>query len=783
MMETGDVVVTVEHCHGCHRHRMTTRHDPEVYLRHANAVREILIEILQEAPIRLAIVLKKTKIRCKALPRGGVGNGATGATANAARQWRVGAFEIQVAARHPDRAHQLHVRVVHSKLASGRWPRLETGAQLPTRVKATLASWGFESNRREVSSVDDATLGSKGAGSETPSEYHRPPVCARISWEFDNRDSLLCAAAPAVPVPPSERHADSNIHASDNNHGNSKTRAGRASTSASSGVDAQQRRGQTRPHGTSGRAGAATVANGDLGDAPLASPGGSAGGGIFEAGTTVGEASGRSFGEEGRDEVAGDGGGIPDASDGAGASFDVAIGRKSVAGPPENAPAIAVAAANSAGSSAATKARTTPLGLHRSGSREDDSDEGKQGTPEDTGLFRSVRPEPLVDASDYDSELGDRAPDVDVSDVDRVDDTPPRSGRGRRRKSGGEDGGYPALSARESNSGDVSRISSLMCSVRGLQGENVQSRPVGEVQGAPHIPNEVRGERVDIDAGGNRASTRVVEGNPASADGGESFADSVWSNSNKSRGSPKTEGEAISTLEAPPIPVGYDGQEKSTPTSREGADSGETLTDNRTAAEPQRLKFLAPASSHLGAHTRGQGHGVSDDGGGGDEGSGRSVASLVHAGVVDPTSKVATQHAPAATEIANTSDVESRRSIGYPETGEVGGRGKKPPVGVPSTARREHDGAAEDDEYGSDFASQDDSSVEEVHEGSSISEGSPPLVLPREDSDIAKIGEEFQWPDAEYIERVVEEDEEDGVDEEGEEEYGDDFDDDGGDFA
>ena len=29
-METGDVVVTVEHCHGCHNHRMTTRHDPEV---------------------------------------------------------------------------------------------------------------------------------------------------------------------------------------------------------------------------------------------------------------------------------------------------------------------------------------------------------------------------------------------------------------------------------------------------------------------------------------------------------------------------------------------------------------------------------------------------------------------------------------------------------------------------------------------------------------------------------------------------------------------------------
>lgn len=57
---------------------------------------------------------------------------------------------FQVASRHPSRAHLLHVRVVHSKLASGRWPRLETDAHLPRRVKATLASWGFESNRRKA---------------------------------------------------------------------------------------------------------------------------------------------------------------------------------------------------------------------------------------------------------------------------------------------------------------------------------------------------------------------------------------------------------------------------------------------------------------------------------------------------------------------------------------------------------------------------------------------------------------------------------------------------------
>lgn len=69
----------------------------------------------------------------------------------------------QVAARHPSRAHLLQARVVHSKLASGRWPRLETDAQLPTRVKAALASWGFASNRREASSAD-AGLNGEGDG-------------------------------------------------------------------------------------------------------------------------------------------------------------------------------------------------------------------------------------------------------------------------------------------------------------------------------------------------------------------------------------------------------------------------------------------------------------------------------------------------------------------------------------------------------------------------------------------------------------------------------------------
>lgn len=74
----------------------------------------------------------------------------------------------------------LQVRVVHSKLACGRWPRLETDAHLPARVKATIASWGFESNRPNVSSVD-ASLGGKGK-SMGGWRSKIPLVVARSAW-------------------------------------------------------------------------------------------------------------------------------------------------------------------------------------------------------------------------------------------------------------------------------------------------------------------------------------------------------------------------------------------------------------------------------------------------------------------------------------------------------------------------------------------------------------------------------------------------------------------------
>ncbi|CAB1117179.1 unnamed protein product [Ectocarpus sp. CCAP 1310/34] len=213
-MEKGDVVVTVEHCHGCHRHRMTTRHDPQpiqpsnpsplvrigdaihcigqglygddppatcrllyvpfdpkVYLSHANAVKELLIESLRELPVRLAVVLKKSPLRSRTLSPGGDGGGSGSANASATtlRRRRVGALEVQVAARHPNRGHQLHAQVIHSKLASGRWPRLGTSTCLPNRVRRALESWGFKTDKREIGGTrkDENITGEAGVVTKT----------------------------------------------------------------------------------------------------------------------------------------------------------------------------------------------------------------------------------------------------------------------------------------------------------------------------------------------------------------------------------------------------------------------------------------------------------------------------------------------------------------------------------------------------------------------------------------------------------------------------------------
>lgn len=581
-----------------------------------------------------------------------------------------------------------------------------------------------------------------GAGSEALSEQHRrPPSRVHISWEFDNRNRLRGAAAPAVPS--RERNTNSSNNTSHNRHSNtSSSCVEQASTSASRMKDTEQRQEQAVTEGAPEDAGAATIEKCDIGDGSPPS-GGSAAGGRSGAGATVHEARGRSLGVEGRGGGAGDDiGSMSHASNSGGAVVDVGIGRESAAEPFGSAPP-AGAAATAASSSAPAKVPTTPPGLQWS-RNEGDGDGGKRVTEESGRFVRSVRTAESVgdahgDAAatgleglvrsehDYDPETGDLATGTnDVGDTDRVD-TAPLSSRGLRQEHKGEDDDSSA-GAREDNSETSSRNCSPVRSVREGQEEIVRSSSVGEdqraprqtVQGASQAPSGCSGEQDDNEEDGDRVSERKVEGNPAVADGGEKHSSSVWSNSSSngssnstgrnsspktsSRGSPKTVGEAKSVSETPATTSGgYDWQEKTTAsTPGKGADSRGPHLDNGKAEDGGN--FVQPKVSNQDARTTSQGRGIGDEDGSDDDSRGSFGSTASSAGVVNPISKL-TQHEPGVTQSGVISDAEGRRSRGYRETGE--GEGEARIIGDSRTVGNEESAsAAEEDDYGSDFASQ-----------------------------------------------------------------------------
>ena len=583
-----------------------------------------------------------------------------------------------------------------------------------------------------------------------------------MSWEFDNRHCLRDTTAPAAP----SGEANSSARNS-SSHSNTEARIGQASTPTSGNHDTGRRQGQTEPRGTPEDDGAATtVAKGDVGDAPPLS-GGSAGSEGSGAGTTVNEATGKTFADEGKDGGAGgDDGGMPHACGRVGAATDGGIGRESAEGSFEKASAVAAATAAAAstaitvGSPAIAKGPTTPPGWQRSGSEDGGTEGKKRNSPEEVGLSRPVRPAVSVDSWDGgiaaagledllgDERDGDDSGDLETSaelcGIDRIADTPPRSGRGRRREHEGENGGSSPASAREGNSSETSRNSSPARSVRGRQENNGTraSSSAGEarrtpgliVQGALQAPDGRGVAQDNSEASRTRESNPILEGNPAAADDVEENAASVWSNTTTSdggstgrntsptkrtRGPPKAEGEAKSVFETPATTNsgGHDEQEKTKPTSSRKAQdgSGEPREDDG-AAEEKGEKFAQPKnSSNKDAHRRSRGGGgIIGEGGDGGSDSGGSVASPTNAGgVVKPTNRATPQREPGATEGGKASDVESRRSRGYQQTGggglgETGAVGQRT-VGDSSTAGEGEPtlhGAAEEDEYGSDFASQ-----------------------------------------------------------------------------
>ncbi|CAM9875024.1 unnamed protein product, partial [Phaeothamnion confervicola] len=122
----GDVLVTIEYCHACERHRMTFRHNADTFLHHAHAARDLLVPRFEGAGhLRLQVLLKPAAVdgapqAWVATAGGGAGSGGGSSMSDGRR--RMGAFEVQVAALGAHGGTNVHL--VHSKLQSGCWPRL-----------------------------------------------------------------------------------------------------------------------------------------------------------------------------------------------------------------------------------------------------------------------------------------------------------------------------------------------------------------------------------------------------------------------------------------------------------------------------------------------------------------------------------------------------------------------------------------------------------------------------------------------------------------------------------
>jgi len=168
IIENDDVVVTIEHCWECWKHRDITHHNEEKYMEVAEAVRAALVETARQFEIRMYAVLKPAESMTGS---SGSDEGAimTSTTMKANPQnntkkvfeidysKRCGALEVQVAFKTPadnnnNSNRPLISHILFSKIFHGCWPVLK---ELQALFEYLLDSYRFQRI------IPDHHLGSK----------------------------------------------------------------------------------------------------------------------------------------------------------------------------------------------------------------------------------------------------------------------------------------------------------------------------------------------------------------------------------------------------------------------------------------------------------------------------------------------------------------------------------------------------------------------------------------------------------------------------------------------
>ena len=104
-LERNDLVITIEHCHNCGSHQVSTKHDPKAYVIKANSALQMLAQYLYNLKVSCRVGLARFQ--------------ANVLSSSFNEKSRIGAFEVQIAYRDPN--NQLHIELLHSKLDTKVW--------------------------------------------------------------------------------------------------------------------------------------------------------------------------------------------------------------------------------------------------------------------------------------------------------------------------------------------------------------------------------------------------------------------------------------------------------------------------------------------------------------------------------------------------------------------------------------------------------------------------------------------------------------------------------------
>jgi hypothetical protein len=179
-LQDRDLIITIEHCHNCAHHNVTTRHKQDEYANNSCSFLRVLAQIAHECGVCARVGVSRVKAN------------VTPASATTDENSRIGAFEIQVAYKQPN--GKVVPATLHSKLSSRRWP---SKSVLEKRFRSFVAqakvstSHGDDEDRNSAVRMADDSAAPYPVGT---CSWALSPV-ADPSWSFT---AVEPAATPAA---------------------------------------------------------------------------------------------------------------------------------------------------------------------------------------------------------------------------------------------------------------------------------------------------------------------------------------------------------------------------------------------------------------------------------------------------------------------------------------------------------------------------------------------------------------------------------------------------------